>query len=112
MVDSYETWVMIWRCGPATTHSPSAKKIITNVGGQPFGTFFRTLRPQMKTRGYLKPTKIKKTAKLYSFLPEKIKLKNLPQLQCTLSVPQLEWVGPKEMAVAGPRSGGDRECAL
>jgi hypothetical protein len=65
----------------------------------------------MKTRGYLKPTKTKNRPN-FSFLPEKIKLKNLPQLQCTLPVPQLEWVGPKEMAVAGPRSGGDRECAM
>jgi hypothetical protein len=49
LVDSYETWVMIWRCGPATTHSHSAAKIITNVGEQPFGRLFGTLRPQMKT---------------------------------------------------------------
>jgi hypothetical protein len=41
--------------------------------GQPFGGFFGTLRPQMKTRGYLKPTKTKNRPN-FSFLPEKIKL--------------------------------------
>jgi hypothetical protein len=75
MVDSYETWVMIWRCGPATTHSPSAKKIITNVGGQPFGGFLGTLRPQMKTRGYLKPTKTKKRQNFIVFFQRKSNFK-------------------------------------
>jgi hypothetical protein len=74
MVDSYETWVMIWRCGPATTHSPSAKKIITNVGGQPFGGFFGTLRPQMKTTR-LSQTYKPKTLTIYRiFFTEKLEL--------------------------------------
>jgi hypothetical protein len=60
MVDSYETWVMIWRCGPAKAHSHFGHKIITNVGGQPFGSLFGTLRPEMKT------TKTKNGITLYS----------------------------------------------
>jgi hypothetical protein len=70
-----EELVAIRRCGPATTHSPSATKIITNVGGQPFGGVFGTLSPQMKTTGYLKPTKNKKRDNFIAFYQRKSNFK-------------------------------------
>jgi hypothetical protein len=46
---SYERGWLIWRSGPAMTHSHWPKKIITNVGEQPYSGLFGTLRPEMKS---------------------------------------------------------------